>query len=208
MNELQQNLIELDKIREGNYPHKQINYIKEHFEEAKPYLYNALDSIKELLDIEDDDEFQSHNLYYYAVYLLAEMKDKAAFSHIIAAFSFADDDAYELYGDTITEDLQDILYETYDGHLELLKKSIKDSSIDEFVRMGMLETYLQLYLDGTETKNDTIPFLKELVYQGDEDDELKYHLSYFISKTHLMEMLNEFKYLDENDYIDPMDAGE
>ncbi|MCD7893910.1 MAG: DUF1186 domain-containing protein [Erysipelotrichaceae bacterium] len=207
MNELQQCLQELDKIREGNYPHKQINYIKEHFEEAKPYLYDSLDKAKDLLELEDDEEFYLHNLYYYAIYLLAETKDKAAFSHIIDAFSLSDD-AYQLYGDTITEDLQDILYETYDGNLELLKERIKNSDIDEFIRMSMLETYLQLYLDGTEPKDDTISFLKELVYQGDKDDDLKYHLSYFISKTHLIEMLNELKYLDKNDYIDPMDAGE
>lgn len=53
-----------------------------------------------------------------------------------------------------------------------------------------------------------ISFLKELVYQYDEEDEIKYHISYFICKTHLIDMLDDLIYLDENDYIDPIQAGE
>ncbi|MCD7949250.1 MAG: hypothetical protein LUG12_03170 [Erysipelotrichaceae bacterium] len=56
-----------------------MNYIKEHFEETKSYLYDELDYVKNILALKDDEEFESHNLYYYAVYLLVEMKDKGGF---------------------------------------------------------------------------------------------------------------------------------
>ncbi len=206
MNELQQCLQELDNVDKETYPLKEINYIKEHFEEAKPYLYDALDEARNMID-NDNDEFFSHELYIYALYLLAEMKDKEAFSKIIYTFSFTGKDAFDLFGEIITEDLQNILYATYDDNYELLKESIADDSLDEFVRLSMLDTYMQLYLDGTELEYDVVVFLKSLIYSDNDDDPVKGSIADYICQCHLIDMLEDIKYLDEHDLIDISISG-
>ncbi|MCD7809005.1 MAG: DUF1186 domain-containing protein, partial [Erysipelotrichaceae bacterium] len=206
MNELQQCLQELDNIHKEFYPLKEINYIKEHFEEAKPYLYDALDETRDMID-EGNGEFFSHELGIYALYLLAEMKDKEAFSLIIHTFAFTGEDAFDLFGDLVTEDLQDILYATYDGDYELLQDSIADDSLDEFVRLSMLDTYMQLYLDGLELEYDVVVFLKSLIHSNNNNDPIKGSIADYICQCHLIDMLEDIKYLDEHDLIDLSISG-
>lgn len=74
-----------------------------------------------------------------------------------------------LIGDTITISLSDILYNTYDGNLELLENSIKDPYIYEFSRSAMLKVMEQLYLDGLEIcqrKETTKSFMEQCRHVG------------------------------------------
>ncbi len=52
-----------------------------------------------------------------------------------------------LIGDAITSGLQDILYNTYNGDLEILKKTVNNPDIDDFARGGVLKVMGQLYLE-------------------------------------------------------------
>ncbi len=208
MNELQQCLQELDLINGGQYPHKQMNYLKEHFNEALPYLYDALDNALSIARIEDDEEINKHNLYLYALYLLAEMKDNGAFPHIMNAFSSSKDELYMLYGDIITEELKNMLYITFNGDLNMLLERIEDRSIYVYSRLAMFDAYIQLYLDGKETKDHLIEYLRKLIHTDEDDEEFIQQLPYYIARLHLREMLDDLKYMYENDYFEPMIYGD
>lgn len=104
-------------------------------DEAIPYLRKAIDyaiSKGRMLD-------ENYQLHFYALYLLGELQDRESFSKIMELVSLKNDTAEYLIGDCITAELRDILYNTYDGNIELLKKSIWDRDIDEFVRSAMLD---------------------------------------------------------------------
>ena len=45
-----------------------------------------------------------------------------------------------LIGDAVTSNLCDILYNTYNGDMELLKESVKNPDIDDYARSSMLKT--------------------------------------------------------------------
>ena len=67
------------------------------------------------------------------------------FPKIMEFISMPGDELEFLIGDAVTANMQDILYNTYDGNLELLEKSICDRNIDQFIRAAMLDVMGQLY---------------------------------------------------------------
>lgn len=85
------------------------------------------------------------------------------------AISEADElDEDYLIGDTITISLSDILYNTYDGNLELLETSIKDPYIYDFSRSAMLKVMGQLYQDGNLEKGRFQDFIRQVMHEDEE----------------------------------------
>ncbi len=204
MNELQQYLQNLDKLQVGDFPRMEINYIREHKNEAIPYFYETLDNISRLLDKEERKNL--HCLQLFVLYLLAEFKDKNSFKRILDALSFSYEDLYCLYGDVIFHDIKDIVHETYDGNKELLEEKIEDKSISLDIRYPLLQAYMQLFLEGDFSKKEVIDYYKKLLISS--DDGIKEHLAYAICHCHLMEMLDDVKYLLKNGYVDKDFYGE
>ena len=165
-----QKAIEDIKYLNGSLPKAAFQVIVENKEEAIPYLREAIDyaiSKGKMLD-------ENYQLHFYALYLLGEFQDRESFSKIMELTSLPDGIAEYLLGDCITTDLRDILYNTYDGNMALLKKSIYDRNIDEFVRSAMLDVMGQLYLDGTLEEIKWKDFLKQGVYDAREYDYVYY----------------------------------
>lgn len=65
----------------------------------------------------------------------------------------------------MTGSLSSILYSTFDGDLELLKRIIENPLLDNYVRGAALDDYGKLYSDGTVSKKDCIEYLKKLIYE-------------------------------------------
>lgn len=204
MSELEQYLQNLDKLQVGDFPRKEINYLREHKNETIPYFYKILDNINDLL--EKDERNVLHCLQLFVLYLLAEFKDKGAFKRTLDALSFCYEDLYCLYGDVIFHDIKDIVHETYDGNLDLLKEKIEDKSISLDIRYPLLQAYMQLYLEGNFSKEEVINYYKKLMVSV--DNGIKEHLAYAICHCHLMEMIDDVKYLCDNGYVDKDFYGE
>lgn len=150
---------------------------------------------------------ENYQLYFYALYLLGELRDRESFSKIVELVSLPDGMAEYLIGDCITTELRDILYNTYDGNIELLKKSIQDRNTDEFVRAAMLDVMGQLYLDGALEENEWKDFLKQCVYDGREYDYIYNSIGYVLCKCHFIDMLTEIRYMFDKDMLDEMCMG-
>ena len=112
-----------------------------------------------------------------------------------------------LIGDAVTANMQDILYNTYDGNLELLEKSIGDRNIDQFIRAAMLDVMGQLYLDGTLTGNEWKTFLKQNIHDGKDYDYIYDAIGHAICQCHFVDMLPEIRYMFEQDLLDEMSMG-
>ena len=172
-------------------------------DEAIPYLRKAIDyaiSKGRMLD-------ENYQLHFYALYLLGELQDRESFSKIMELVSLKNDTAEYLIGDCITAELRDILYNTYDGNIELLKKSIWDRDIDEFVRSAMLDVMGQLYLDGFLEENEWKDFLKQGVYDGRECDYIYNSIGNALCKCHFIDMLSEIRYMFDKGLIDELYMG-
>ena len=141
--ELVQNAIQDITYRSSKFPEEPFRIISENKDVAVPCL---IDAIKKAVS-EGDDLDENYQLHFYALHLLGEFQDRECFPKIIELISLPGDTLDYLIGDAITSGLPDILYNTYNGDLEILKKTVKNPDIDDFARGGVLKVMGQLYLE-------------------------------------------------------------
>lgn len=94
--------------------------------------------------------------------MLAYFREARAFDYIVRIASLPDVQAYDLLGDTITEDFGRILASVCDGNIEPIKEIIEDSSLDEYVRDQALDSLLILLNNGVVSREQLVFYFKEL----------------------------------------------
>lgn len=115
-----QEAIEAIKYRTGEFPKEALDVIRAHRDEAIPILR---DSIRKVFD-EPDSVADDDNLYFLAMFLLGEFQDRKSFPLIVELASLPPDTMEDLIDDALTESLQYIAYNVYNGDLDLLKQAI------------------------------------------------------------------------------------
>ncbi len=199
-----QKAIEDITFRSKKFPEEEFRIICEEKESAIPYLRAAIE--KAVLEKDDLDE--DYQLHFYAIFLLGQFQDRECFPLIMELLSLPEEVVDELLGDAVTTGVPDILYNTYNGDLELLKNSIKNPNIDDFVRNGMIKVMGQLYLDGDLKKEDWQNFIRQIVYEEDEIGEYIYmELATAICSCRFVEMLPEIRHLYKDNRIDASTIG-
>ena len=189
----------------GRFPAEEIQVIRENKEEALPYLRKAID--KAILEQENiDDEYLLH---FYALFLLGEFQDRDSFPRMIALTSLPPDVLQSLLDDAITEGLNHVLYNTYNGDLELLKSVVVNEELEQFARAACLDVMGQLYLDGELDTEEFKAFIRQNIYKEEVEDSFLYDdLAVTICKCHFIDMLPEVKYLLDNGMVDIRTYGE
>ena len=200
----------ISKLRDLSkyFPEDALNEAIEKKEEITPILLEELDKIianpKIVLGKNE------YMLHIYSVFLLARFREKAAFPKIVKLFSFSPDKLDIMFGDIVTENLSSILYSTFDGDLNLLKKIIENPKVDMFVRGAALDVYGKLYSDGIVSKEEIIKYLKKLIHDiaYDEDFDLATDIQVIVMDWHIFEMLDEIQLLYDQGRIDTTMVGE
>jgi len=191
--------------RTDKFPAESFHMVERHPEEAKPYLHAAID--RALADKEELDP--NYMLHHYALFFAGEFHDQEAFEKIIALSCLPGDVLDNLIGDTVTEGLNNILYNTYNGNLELLKECVRNPEVDDFVRGAMLEVIGQLYLDGIFEEEGLKAYLRELIYYKEViGDQIYTNLAGIICRCHFVDMLPEVQYLFDEELADGFVYGE
>lgn len=185
------------------FPKEAFEIITASKEEAMPYLRSAIAKALE----EKDELEENYQLHFYALFLLGEFQDRESFSKIIELVSLPKEILDYLIGDAVTSGLRDILYNTYNGDIELLKNTIMNEYVDEFVRAGLLDVMGQLYLDGMLEENEWRAFIKQNVYCGEEYNYVYNELAAVICRCHFVDMLPEIRYMLDNGLMDEMFLG-
>ena len=181
------------------FPKKAFQIISEHKEQAIPFLRDAIN--KAIL--EQDSLEEGYQLHFYALFLLGQFQDRESFPLILKLASLPPQILDNLIGDAITSGLPDILYNTYNGDLALLKAAFTNPAVDEYVRGGILDVLGQLYLDGVLAENAWKTLLREWIYEEDEQNPyICANLAQVICKCHFADMLPDIRHLYEEDRID------
>lgn len=197
MSELQKAIEDITYFT-NTFPEKAFQVITANKEEAIPYLREAVEhALCKRMELEEG--YQRH---FYALFLLAEFQDRESFPRIVELVSLPEDEVEYLIGDTVTEGLPDILYNTYNGDMNLLKNSIQNRNINEFVRASMLDVMGQLYLDGILEESNWKDFLRKIVYDGREYDYIYNAVEIMLCQCHFVDMLPEIRYMFEQDLLD------
>ncbi len=203
MNELQQAIEELTYYKSRKFPKNALETVIANKEKAIPYLRKAIEKA-----IEERDELsESYQLHFYALFLLGEFHDREFFSKMIEFASQPHEVLDCQIGDIITEGLKDILYNTYNGDIELVKETIMNVAVDEFVRSGLLDVMAQLYVDGKLDEDEFKTFIKQNVYCGREADYLYCELARVMCDCHFVDMLPDVRYIWDNQLMDDIVHG-
>lgn len=203
MEELQRAIENITRFGE-KFPKEEFEVICANRDAAIPYLRGAVEkAIREKEDIEE-----GYELHFYAIYLLAQFQDRAFFPKLMELATLPDDTLDFLIGDAITENLRDILYNTYNGDLNLIKQAVFGERVDDFAKASMIDVMGQLYLDQTLGKQEWQDFLRSIIYEEEEiGDYLYAAVAEMICKCHFTEMLPDIWKLYQDGRIDELAIG-
>ncbi|GAA0365724.1 hypothetical protein GCM10008932_17390 [Alkalibacterium iburiense] len=190
---------------------KELRYFNEQFpqsalekaiankEETTQILLKELDHLIENPRMITED----YMLHIYALFLLAQFREKEAFSKICELVSVSSEQADFMLGDIITEDLSSILYSTFDGDFNTLKSVIEDPVADVYVRGAALDVYGKLYSDGEVSKEEVITYLRKLMSNPyDRETDLANMMQGLVIDRHIFELIDDIQHLYDEGRID------
>jgi hypothetical protein len=103
-------------------------------------------------------------LHLFALFLLAQFRERRAYPAIVKMFSGPGETSYDLAGDTVTEGLSQILASVYDGNPAPLHGLVESEQVNEFVRSAALDTFLVLEHTDQMPRNVVVEYLRSLFH--------------------------------------------
>jgi hypothetical protein len=135
-------------------------------DEITPHLLKALERAannpEEVLDEEDDS-------FIYALYLLAQFREKLAYPLIIKLVSHPPELVDELLGVITTEDLHNILASVSLGDTSLIAQLVTNVEAEEYVRAAAIRSWLTLVVSGEKSREEVVDYYRSLFEGGLKD---------------------------------------
>ena len=100
----------------------------------------------------------------FALYLLAQFREKRAFPAVVKMFSAPGETSYKLVGGTVTEGLHQIFASVYDGNPAPLHGLIENEEADEYVRDAGIRAMLVLEHTGQMPRGEVIEYFRSLFH--------------------------------------------
>ncbi len=151
----------------GSFPHLALERAIAEREAITPILLTTLErlsnNLKELLEKEE------YILHIYALYLLAQFREPLAYPVIVKFFSSPGDDALDVAGDVVTEDLGRIFASVSGGNIEPIKQIIENEEINEYIRGAALDSLLVLVAQEVISREQVIQYHANLFSSLDKD---------------------------------------
>jgi len=154
-------LTQLKFYNNGKFPLEALQAAVNQQEEITPHLLEIIQDCIEntAIYLSSSPAIMRH---IYALFLLAQFREKQAYPLIVKLLSKNNDIPYQLFGDVITEDLPNILAAVCHNDLSLIKQLIEDESVEKFVRTSALSALLVLYLEDDLERLSIIDYLNSL----------------------------------------------
>jgi hypothetical protein len=140
------------------------------------------DFIPMLLDILDQAikdpsscEYDVHDSYIPAAFLLAQMREPKAYPRLLDLINYDEDEVRYLWDDLLTEYCVWLLRDTFNGDKSLLPPLMENRLISPWSRMVAIETWGIHYFDGHLSRDEVISIFHRLIHevytgQPDKDD--------------------------------------
>jgi hypothetical protein len=119
-----------------------------------------IDLIKKATAAIRTGQMPTRNGHLFALYLLTEFRAKEALASIVEAISLPGEGPFDLFGDSITEDLNQILAVLAADQPEMIDALISDQSINEYVRWQATRTFRHWVRDGHWTRDEAVQRLR------------------------------------------------
>jgi len=152
---------------EGAYPREVLDAALARRKEITPHLIAILRQVRD--DPYRHAEDPEHMAYVYAIELLAHFQERRAHEVIIELCGLPDDLPYDLFGDTITEDLPAILLATCGGSIEQIVALLRDPVADEYCRSAAARALTYAVAEGVAPRGEVVALFGSL-FTGTEAD--------------------------------------
>jgi len=193
-------------FRLPSFPAEAFKEIQANKEEYISELIESLDYVyqnAEKLYEEKSDYF----LHTYAMFLLAEFREKKAFAYLVAFLRLPEKYVNFVVGESLTEDYHLILTSTFDGeNLQMLLDVIENQELFEWAREIALRAYMLLHLEGYVVKDEFISYLRSLIYDklsDEKSDVVNTSIVSCIIDARMVQMIPDARFLHEHDKVDP-----
>ena len=137
----------------GRFPREALRAAIEQREAITPELLRVLESVAaapaEWAGRKDN------MLPLFAIFLLAQFREKPAYPLLVKIVSAPGEVPFDLFGDTITEGLNQILASVYDNNPAPLHGLVESEQVNDFVRSAALNAFLVLEHTG-QTPRETV----------------------------------------------------
>jgi hypothetical protein len=147
----------------GQFPMEAMREAVAQRDAIKPELLRVLETVADR-----PAEFakrREYMLHLFALYLLAQFREKRAYPAIVKMFSAPGEIPFDLAGDTVTEGLGQILASVYNGDPGLLLGLVANRDANEFVRGAAMDAFLVLEKEGAMPRSEVVDHLRSL-FQG------------------------------------------
>ncbi len=156
-------IADLERV-DGTFPGNTIQYALENSESVTPLLLSILnDATANTEKLLKEENYFGH---IYAMFLLAQFREKAAFLIVIEFFSLSEEITWELAGDIVTEDLGRILASLSCGETKPLEKMVENSQLDDLVRAAAIDAMLVLLAADEIEREELVRYFDFLLQEG------------------------------------------
>jgi hypothetical protein len=146
----------------GKFPMVAMRAAIEQREVITPELLRVLEAVAE-----NPSEFakrQDYMLHLFALFLLAQFREKRAYPLIVKMFSAPGETPYDLAGDTVTEGLDRILASVYDGNPAPVCGLVESEEVNEFVRAAAIRSLLVLEHTHLMPRAEVVEYFRSLFH--------------------------------------------
>lgn len=191
----------------GRFPKRAVQAAIEQRDAITPELLRVLENAAEnpIQFVQRKD----YMLHIFALYLLAQFREKRAYLPIVKMFSAPGETPFELAGDTVTERLKRIFASVYDGDPVPLQNLIEDEQANEYVRDSAIDAFVVLKDSGQMVRETVVSYFQSL-FRG----RLKRQHSHAwnglvcaVADLPAPELLDDLRQAYTDDLVDPGFAG-
>ncbi|NCC26759.1 MAG: DUF1186 domain-containing protein [Gammaproteobacteria bacterium] len=101
-------------------------------------------------------------LHLYAMYLLAQFRERAAYPMLVKLFSTPGEVCFDVAGDLVTEDLDRILAAVCGADVDPIKSMIENREVNEYVRSACLRALVLLVARGELERASVVEYFRSL----------------------------------------------
>ena len=158
--EIKEVLSELE-YNTGSFPYEAMREAITQKDKMIPDLLNVLENAeKNIHQIEEQPNYMAH---IYAMFLLAQFREKRAYPLIVDLFSHPGKTSDHIGGEFVCEDLPRVLASVCHEDTTLIKQLIENEKVDEYVRDAGLKALLILVVNGKKTREEILDYYKSLL---------------------------------------------
>jgi hypothetical protein len=106
---------------------------------------------------------EDYMLHVFALYLLAQFRETRAYPLAVRIFSAPGEVPFDLFDDTVTEGLSQILGSVYDGDPRPLETLIEREEVNGYVRIAAIDTFLVLEQSGQMDREQVVGYFQQLL---------------------------------------------